>query len=77
MKRAKITKHRRTVSIPVSKPAKPGASGTTATVSVPVLPPRNPYQVLARRRKAGAHDVDARKQRRLEKHELRRKIVDL
>ena len=49
----------------------PGNAQVTSIV-VPVLAPRNPYQLLARQRRAGAHDVDARKRRRGEKSELRR-----
>ena len=54
-----------------------GRAGTPAnaqanSIVVPVLAPRNPYQLLARQRRAGAHDVDARKRRRGEKSELRR-----
>lgn len=56
----------RTVSGPDKTP------GTLDSITVPVLAPRNPYQLLARQRKAGAHDVDARKRRRVEKTELRR-----
>ena len=74
MKRAKHTQRGRTISPSATTPA----SGETGTVSitVPVLPPRNPYPVLARQRKAGAHDVDGRKRRRLEKSELRRRLVE-
>ena len=67
MKRAKSGRRGRPV--PVVTPA-----GATDTVVVPVLPPRNPYQQLARSRKAGAHDVDARKRRRIEAREMQRKL---
>ena len=51
-----------------------GTASTTQndSITVPVLAPRNPYQLLARQRRAGAHDIDARKRRRVEKSELRR-----
>ena len=72
MKRAKNESRSR--STPTTPTVKAGAAATTQadSIIVPVLAPRNPYQLLARQRKAGAHDVDARKRRRLEKGELRR-----
>lgn len=71
MKRARNAKHLR--ARPVTVAAQPGAA---QMISVPVLPPRNPYQALARDRKSGAHDSDVRKRRRLEDRELRAKVIE-
>ena len=71
MKRARNAPRQRTV--PIAAAAGPGAA---ESISVPVLPPRNPYQRLARARKAGAHDVDARKRRRIENRDLRQKLIE-
>ena len=71
MKRARSTLRQKAQPVPTQK-----LPGGPETITVPVLPPRNPYQALARARKGGAHDEDARKRRRLEKREWRRKLID-
>jgi hypothetical protein len=45
-------------------------------VSVPILPPRNPYLSLAHGRKAGAHGGGNRTRRQAEKRELRAKLLE-
>ena len=54
------------------------AANTTGlqTVNVPILRPRNPYAVLAHRRKAGAHGGSGRTRRQAEKRELRAKLLE-
>lgn len=74
MKRARSAQNNRRLH--ATQAAAPDAGGGGATISVPVLPPRNPYATLARQRKAGAHDADARKRRRLEKKALHQKLHD-
>ena len=72
MKRARNDRRKR--GSPALTPAV--TDGAPQTIVVPVLAPRNPFQALARSRKGGAHDLDARKRRRIEKRELRQKISD-
>jgi hypothetical protein len=72
MKRAKNEARSRPATTAPTGRGGSAATTQSESITVPVLAPRNPYQLLARQRRAGAHDIDARKQRRLDKNELRR-----
>jgi hypothetical protein len=74
MKRAKRTK--RKASVPVPVPDGVGRSHGESTVVVPVAPPRNPFAVHAHRRRAGAHGDSARTRRKAEKRALRKLLEE-